>query len=41
MIGKIDHYFSAATTFSGSYTYDNTTVSTPDDYNLKSTLSPV
>ena len=40
MIGKIDHYFSAATTFSGSYTYDNTTVSTPDDYNLKDTLAP-
>src|SRR4029077_14299001 len=24
VIGKIDHYFSAATTFAGSYTYDNT-----------------
>jgi hypothetical protein len=40
VIGKIDHYFTAATTFSGSYTYDNTDVSTPDDYNLKSTLAP-
>ena len=40
VIGKIDHYFSAATTLSGSYTYDNTTVITPDDYNLKSTLAP-
>ena len=40
VIGKIDHYFSAATTFTGSYTYDNTTVSTPDDYNLKDTLAP-
>ena len=40
VIGKIDHYFSAATTFTGSYTYDNTDVSTPDSLNLKSTLSP-
>ena len=29
VIGKFDHYLSAATTFFGSYTYDNTTVSTP------------
>ena len=40
VIGKVDHYFSAATTFSGSYTYDDTTVSTPDDYNLKSSSAP-
>ena len=40
VIGKIDHYFSTATTFFGSYTYDNATVSTPDDYNLKFTEAP-
>jgi hypothetical protein len=38
--GKIDHYFSAATTFFGSYTYDDTTVSSNDNYNLKDTFSP-
>jgi hypothetical protein len=36
---KIDHYFSAATTFFGSYTYDNTNVAVPDNYNLKDTFS--
>ena len=40
MIGKIDHYFSAATTLFGSYTYDNTSVILPDNYNLKSTEAP-
>src|SRR6185436_13863525 len=40
VIGKIDHYFSASTTFFGSYTYDNTTVLTPDNFNLKSILAP-
>jgi hypothetical protein len=40
VIGKIDHYFSAATTLFGSYTYDNTTVGTPDNYNLKDTTAP-
>jgi hypothetical protein len=40
VIGKMDHYFSAATTLSGSYTYDNTTVSNTDNYNLKDTLVP-
>jgi len=40
VIGKIDHYFSAATTLSGSYTYDKTAVTTPDNYDLKSTQAP-
>ncbi len=40
VIGKIDHYFSAATTLSGSYTYDDASVVTPDNYNLKSSLAP-
>jgi hypothetical protein len=40
VIGKVDHYFSAATTISFSYTYDNTSLITPDDYNLKSSLAP-
>jgi hypothetical protein len=40
VIGKIDHYFSASTTFFESYTYDNTTVLNNDDYNLKSTEAP-
>jgi hypothetical protein len=39
-IGKIDHYFSASTTFFGTYTYDNATVLVPDDYNLKDTENP-
>jgi len=38
--GKIDHYFSAATTFFGSYTYDNTNVSSSDNYNQKDTFNP-
>ena len=37
--GKIDHYFSASTTFFGTYTYDNTNVAVPDNYNLKDTFS--
>src|SRR6266853_1149131 len=37
--GKIDHYFSPSTTFFGSYTYDNTNVAVPDNYNLKDTFS--
>src|ERR1700676_634966 len=40
VIGRIDHYFSAATSLAGSYTYDNTTVITPDDYNLHLTDAP-
>ena len=41
VIGKIDHYFSPATTLSGSYSYDNTTVTVPDDFNLKLAASPL
>ena len=40
VIGKIDHYFTPSTTLSGSYSYDNTTVNTPDNYNLHSVLAP-
>jgi hypothetical protein len=40
VIGKIDHYFSASTTLSGSYTYDNTTVTTPDNFDLLTANSP-
>ena len=40
VIGKIDHYFSASTTLTGSYTYDDASVITPDNYNLKSSLAP-
>jgi Carboxypeptidase regulatory-like domain/TonB dependent receptor len=40
VIGKIDHYFSASTTLTGSYTFDNTTVTTPDDYDLHLTAAP-
>jgi Carboxypeptidase regulatory-like domain/TonB-dependent Receptor Plug Domain len=34
VIGKIDHYFSPATVLSGSYTYDNAAVTTPDNFDL-------
>ena len=40
VIGKIDHYFSPSTTLYGSYTFDDTKVSTPDDFNLKDATSP-
>ena len=40
ILGKIDHYFSAATTMTGSYSFDDTQVSVPDDYNLKTGASP-
>jgi len=39
-VGKIDHNFSAATTLSGSYQFDNTTEGQPDPYNQKITGSP-
>lgn len=35
VIGKIDHYFSTSTMLSGSYSYDDATVSLYDDFNLK------
>ena len=37
VIGKLDHYFSPATTLNGSYSYDNTTVTAPSPYNQKLT----
>ena len=40
IFGKIDHYFSQATTISGSYSYDDTKVNAPDVLNLKLTGSP-
>lgn len=40
VIGKIDHYFSATTTLSGSYSYDNTSVISPDNFNEKLTTTP-
>ena len=39
-VGKIDHYFSANTTLSGTYNYDLTNVSVPDDFNIKLATSP-
>ena len=39
-VGKIDHYFSASTTLSGTYNYDLTNVSVPDDFNIKLATSP-
>lgn len=40
VLGKIDHYFSPATSLSGSYSYDNTSVTVPDAFNLKVVNSP-
>jgi len=40
VIGKMDHYFSTATTLSASYSYDNTKVNSPDAYNEKLSNSP-
>ena len=40
VIGKIDHYFSTATTLSGSYSYDDTTVTSPDPYGEKLSATP-
>jgi hypothetical protein len=40
VIGKIDHYFSPETVLTGSYTYDNAAVTTPDAYNLKTLSTP-
>ncbi len=39
-VGKVDHYFSAATTLNGTYMYDKTDVSVPDDYNIKDSIAP-
>jgi hypothetical protein len=40
VIGKIDHYFSPATTLYGHYSYDNTTVTSPSPYGQKLTGAP-
>ena len=40
VIGKIDHYFSSNTTLNGSYSYDDTTVSSPDPFGQKLTSAP-
>jgi Carboxypeptidase regulatory-like domain/TonB dependent receptor len=40
VIGRVDHSFSAGTTLSGSYQFDNTTEGQPDPYNQKLTGSP-
>ena len=40
VIGKMDHYFSASTTLTGSYSYDNTSVTFPDFYNEKLSVAP-
>ena len=40
VIGHLDHYFSPATTLSGSYSYDNTSYGAPDVFDLKLLSSP-
>jgi hypothetical protein len=40
VIGKMDHYFSSTTTLTGSYSYDNTKVTSPDAYNEKLSGAP-
>ena len=40
LVGKIDHYFSPATTLFGSYSFDDADVSAPDSFNLKSFEAP-
>ncbi len=40
VIGKVDHYFSSATTLFGNYSYDDTDLSVMDNYGLKSVISP-
>ena len=40
IIGKIDHYFSSNTTLNGHYSYDDTTVSSPDNYGQKLAGAP-
>lgn len=39
-VGKVDHNFTAQTTLTGSYQFDNTTEGQPDPYNQKLTGSP-
>jgi len=40
IIGKIDHYFSSNTTINGHYSYDDTTVISPDAYGEKLSGAP-
>ena len=40
IIGKIDHYFSSNTTLNGHYSYDDTTVVSPDPYGEKLAGAP-
>lgn len=40
VIGKIDHYFSPSTILTVSYTYDNTTLSNADDFDLMTANAP-
>ena len=40
IIGKIDHYFSSNTTLNGHYSYDDTTVTSPDVYGEKLSGAP-
>jgi hypothetical protein len=40
VIGKVDHYFTSATTLSGSYSYDDTKLTVLDDFALKTIASP-
>ena len=39
-VAKMDHYFSSSTTLSGTYNYDLTDVTVPDDFNIKNAASP-
>lgn len=39
-VAKMDHYFSSSTTLSGTYMYDKTDVTVPDDFNIKDAVSP-
>jgi hypothetical protein len=40
VIGKIDHNFSSATTLSGSYTYDDSSVNSSDYFDLRNVAAP-
>jgi hypothetical protein len=40
IIGKIDHYFSSSTTLNGSYSWDDTTLTSPDAYGEKLSNAP-
>jgi carboxypeptidase family protein/TonB-dependent receptor-like protein len=40
VMGRIDHYFSSNTTLNGSYSYDNTAVTYPTVYDLKTGSAP-